>query len=163
MTRSPVGKKESCGNEYFTRGALKTCQFILGDRHVAKLFKYKLISDESWWMGFLARKENEDRRKSVSKWIRAGVRVTGICTHPVTTAWMQSRKAWSSVARDTTRDNNRYVNERIWGMDFILLAIKIIEIFCSRKTMKRFTFINNSGSQWWFRESFWRKSALGFL
>ena len=42
-----VGKKESCGNEYFTRGALKTCQFILGDRHVAELFKYKLISDES--------------------------------------------------------------------------------------------------------------------
>ena len=27
------------------------------------------------------------------------------------------------------RDNKRYVNERIWGMDFILLAIKIIEIF----------------------------------
>ena len=56
---------------------------------------------------------------------------------------MQSQKAWNSAARDTARDNNRYVNERIWGMDFILLAIKIIEIFCSRKTMKKFTFIND--------------------
>ena len=52
------------------------------------------------------------------------------------------------MARDTARDNKRYVNERFWGMDFILLAIKIIEIFSSRKTMKRFTFINDkSGSQ----------------
>lgn len=61
---------------------------------------------------------------------------------------MQSQKAQNSGARDTARDNKRYVNERIWGMDFILLAIKIIEIFSSRKTMKRFTFINDkSGSQ----------------
>ena len=52
------------------------------------------------------------------------------------------------MARDTARDNKRYVTERMWGMDFILLAIKIIEIFSSRKTMKRFTFINDkSGSQ----------------
>lgn len=63
-------KEESYENEYLTL-AMKTCQFILGHRH---LFESKCISNEERLTGFLDREEN-DVRKGVSKRIRAGVQI----------------------------------------------------------------------------------------